>query len=131
VPVPPVRYVSSDEDSARWQQFRFRDGDIVISTRSKSGTTWMQMICARLVFGTPDVRRGGAAPARHGRLALPPGRQHRPRTAGDADRVVGATAGGGGSSGAGHAVLTPDELARYEERAAELAPGDLLGWLHR
>ena len=52
-----TRYTSSDEDSARWDGFPFRDGDIVISTRSKSGTTWMQMICALLVFGTPDLPR--------------------------------------------------------------------------
>lgn len=52
---PPLRYVSPDEDSARWDGFPFRDGDIVISTRSKSGTTWMQMICALLVFGRPDL----------------------------------------------------------------------------
>jgi hypothetical protein len=38
---------SPDEDSARWLGFPFRDGDIVISTRSKTGTTWVQMICAR------------------------------------------------------------------------------------
>jgi 8-oxo-dGTP pyrophosphatase MutT (NUDIX family) len=50
----PVRYQSPDEDSARWLGFPFRDGDIVISTRSKSGTTWMQMICALLVFQTPE-----------------------------------------------------------------------------
>jgi len=42
----PFRYRSSDEDSARWLGFPFRDGDIVISTRSKTGTTWVQMICA-------------------------------------------------------------------------------------
>ncbi|MET9022580.1 sulfotransferase domain-containing protein [Actinopolymorpha sp. NPDC004070] len=53
--VPPVRYRSPDEDSARWLDFAFRPGDIVISTRSKSGTTWMQMICALLVFHTPDL----------------------------------------------------------------------------
>src|SRR5450755_2906480 len=52
---PPVRYRSRDEDSARWRHFPFRSGDIVISTRSKSGTTWMQMICALLVFQTPDL----------------------------------------------------------------------------
>jgi hypothetical protein len=51
----PVRYTSSDEDSARWAGFSFRPGDIVISTRSKSGTTWMQTICALLVFQTPDL----------------------------------------------------------------------------
>ena len=50
-----MRYQSSDEDSARWDGFPFRHGDIVISTRSKSGTTWAQMICALLVFQTPDL----------------------------------------------------------------------------
>ena len=49
------RYVSPDEDSARWASFPFREGDIVISTRSKHGTTWMQMICALLVLRTPDL----------------------------------------------------------------------------
>ena len=52
---PPVRYTSPDEDSARWEGFPFRVGDIVISTRSKSGTTWMQMICALLVFQDPEL----------------------------------------------------------------------------
>lgn len=51
----PVRYRSPDEDSARWLRFGFRDGDIVISTRSKSGTTWAQMICALLIFQTPHL----------------------------------------------------------------------------
>jgi aryl sulfotransferase len=51
----PYRYQSVDEDSARWDGFPFRQGDVVISTRSKSGTTWMQMICALLVLQTPDL----------------------------------------------------------------------------
>ena len=55
MPDLPVRYRSADEDSARWVGFPFRPGDIVISTRSKSGTTWVQMICALLVFQTPDL----------------------------------------------------------------------------
>lgn len=50
-----MRYRSSDEDSARWDGFPFREGDIIISTRSKSGTTWMQMICALLVFRSPHL----------------------------------------------------------------------------
>ncbi|MDG4759811.1 sulfotransferase domain-containing protein [Micromonospora sp. WMMD710] len=52
---PPRRYRSEDEDSGRWIGFPFRAGDIVISTRSKSGTTWMQMICALLVRGTTEL----------------------------------------------------------------------------
>jgi aryl sulfotransferase len=51
----PVRYRSAEEDSGRWLAFPFRPGDIVISTRSKSGTTWMQMICALLIFQTADL----------------------------------------------------------------------------
>lgn len=51
----PVRYRSAEEDSGRWLAFPFRCGDIVISTRSKSGTTWMQMICALLIFQTADL----------------------------------------------------------------------------
>ncbi len=43
------------EDSGRWLGFRFRPGDIVISTRRKTGTTWMQMICALLVFQTAEL----------------------------------------------------------------------------
>jgi len=50
-----TRYRSPDEDSGRWEGFGFRPGDIVISARSKSGTTWMQTICALLVFGTADL----------------------------------------------------------------------------
>ncbi|HET9898379.1 MAG TPA: sulfotransferase domain-containing protein [Streptosporangiaceae bacterium] len=50
-----VRYRSGDEDSARWEGFTFRPGDIVISTRSKTGTTWTQMICALLIFQTPEL----------------------------------------------------------------------------
>jgi hypothetical protein len=46
-----VDYRSADDDNFRWRDFPFRDGDIVISTRSKHGTTWMQMICALLVHG--------------------------------------------------------------------------------
>jgi hypothetical protein len=44
------RYYSFGYDSFRWTRFRFRTGDIVISTPAKSGTTWMQMMCALLIF---------------------------------------------------------------------------------
>ncbi len=55
MPGMPVRYRSDDEDSARWLGFAHRPGDIVISTRSKHGTTWMQMICALLIFQTAEL----------------------------------------------------------------------------
>src|SRR5471030_2378773 len=37
-------------DSTVWNEFRFRDDDIVIGTYGKSGTTWVQQIVAQLVF---------------------------------------------------------------------------------
>ena len=49
------RYRSFVSDSARWDAFEFREGDIVISTPAKCGTTWMQMLCALLVFRTPEL----------------------------------------------------------------------------
>jgi len=37
-------------DSTIWNDFRFRDDDIIIATYGKSGTTWMQQIVAQLLF---------------------------------------------------------------------------------
>ncbi len=44
-------------DSARWDGFEFRPGDIIISTPPKCGTTWTQMICGLLIFQTPEFDR--------------------------------------------------------------------------
>ncbi len=37
-------------DSTIWNDFKFRDDDIVIATWAKSGTTWMQQIVSQLIF---------------------------------------------------------------------------------
>jgi aryl sulfotransferase len=43
-------------DSTIWNDFNFRDDDIVIATYAKSGTTWMQQIVAQLLFnGDPEM----------------------------------------------------------------------------
>lgn len=49
------RYRTWLADSSRWDGFDFRTGDIVISTPAKCGTTWMQMVCALLIFGDADL----------------------------------------------------------------------------
>ncbi len=41
--------------AARWADFPFRQSDIVISTWPKTGTTWVQTICALLIFQTPEL----------------------------------------------------------------------------
>ncbi|WP_086839514.1 sulfotransferase domain-containing protein [Amycolatopsis kentuckyensis] len=51
------RYRTVVSDSALWARFPFRAGDIVISTPPKCGTTWMQMLCALLVFDTTELPR--------------------------------------------------------------------------
>ena len=43
-------------DSTAWNDFVFRDDDIVIATYAKAGTTWTQQIVGQLVFaGAEDV----------------------------------------------------------------------------
>ena len=37
-------------NSTAWDNFKFRDGDIVIATYAKSGTTWTQQIVGQLLF---------------------------------------------------------------------------------
>lgn len=37
-------------DSTIWNDFSFRDDDIVIATYAKSGTTWLQQIVSQLIF---------------------------------------------------------------------------------
>ncbi len=38
-------------DSTVWNDFTFRDDDVVISTYAKAGTTWTQQIVGQLLFG--------------------------------------------------------------------------------
>lgn len=51
------RYRTMVSDSALWADFRFREDDIVISAPPKCGTSWMQMLCALLVFDSAEFDR--------------------------------------------------------------------------
>ena len=52
-----VRYRNLIADSARWKGIPFRADDIIINTPPKSGTTWMQTLCAMLVFDSVEFGR--------------------------------------------------------------------------
>lgn len=48
-------YRSFIMDSSRWSQFTPRDGDVIVCTAYKAGTTWTQMICALLIHQDPEL----------------------------------------------------------------------------
>jgi aryl sulfotransferase len=50
-PVKSRELHSHHFDSTIWNDFRFRDDDIIISTYAKTGTTWVQQMVAQMLFG--------------------------------------------------------------------------------
>lgn len=41
----------------RWDGFQHRDGDVIICTSYRAGTTWIQRICSLLIFQSVDLPR--------------------------------------------------------------------------
>jgi hypothetical protein len=53
---PPLRrYRGHFADSERWQRFATRADDVIITTPSKCGTTWMQTIVGMLLLGRVEL----------------------------------------------------------------------------
>jgi aryl sulfotransferase len=76
---------SNHFDSTVWNDFRFRDGDVVIATYGKAGTTWTQQIVGQILFnGSEDVSVNQTSlwldlrvPPKEVKLALYEGQTHR------------------------------------------------------
>jgi aryl sulfotransferase len=43
-------------DCTIWNDFQFRDDDIIIGTYAKSGTTWVQQIVSQVIFEPAHAR---------------------------------------------------------------------------
>lgn len=55
-PVKARELHSHHFDSTIWNDFRFRDDDIIIATYAKAGTSWTQQMIAQMMFGgDPDL----------------------------------------------------------------------------
>lgn len=54
-PVKTRELHSHHFDSTVWNDFTFRDDDIIIGTYGKSGTTWLQQIVSQLLFADADT----------------------------------------------------------------------------
>ena len=56
ISTPKKEVRSWTTDSRRWARYTPREGDIVIATAPKCGTTWTQQIASLLVFQSPEPR---------------------------------------------------------------------------
>lgn len=54
LPVKACEVQNHHFDSTKWNDFEYRDDDIVVSTAYKSGTTWCQNIIIQLLFQGKD-----------------------------------------------------------------------------
>jgi len=62
-PIKTREFHNHHFDSTIWNDFAFRDDDIVIATYGKSGTTWMQQIVGQLIFnGDAEVNVAELSP---------------------------------------------------------------------
>ena len=50
-------YAGSMTVPSRWEHYHPRNGDVIVATPAKAGTTWTQAIVAMLLHQTTDLPR--------------------------------------------------------------------------
>jgi aryl sulfotransferase len=135
-------------DSTIWNDFEFRDGDIVIATYAKSGTTWVQQIVSQLLFGGREGLEVGQIRRIAAFLGIPVDESkwdailehcrfdYMKRHAAKSVPLGGAFWDGGaqvfihqGQNGRWRDRLAPAESRAYEERARKELGEDCARWL--
>jgi aryl sulfotransferase len=58
-------------DSTRWNDFKFRDGDVFIDSLPKAGTNWLKQIAVQLIYDGAGDRLGTIIAARLEMVAVP------------------------------------------------------------
>ncbi|MBL4621424.1 MAG: sulfotransferase domain-containing protein, partial [Immundisolibacteraceae bacterium] len=62
-PIKTREFHNHHFDSTVWNDFEFRDDDVIIATYAKAGTTWMQQIVGQLIFGgDPTLEAANLSP---------------------------------------------------------------------
>ena len=62
-PIKSCEFHNHHFDSTVWNDFVFRDGDVIVGTYGKSGTTWTQQMVAQMLLGpNPDLAVGEISP---------------------------------------------------------------------
>jgi aryl sulfotransferase len=129
-------------DSTIWNDFRFRDDDIVIATYAKSGTTWMQQIVGQLMLG-PDPELPVAdlsprldlrVPPKHVKLPVVEAQTHRRfiKTHLPLDALVfspQAKFTNKGVNGRWAETFAPEDVTEYESRAVQELGPECARWI--
>lgn len=71
-PIQTREFHNHHSDSTKWNDFPFRDDDIIVATAYKSGTTWTQNIIMQLIYQNKEMPADTASIAPWLDLRIPP-----------------------------------------------------------
>lgn len=135
---PEIRHAYEHHHLAasRWHNFEVRDGDVIVSTSYKAGTTWMQTILGNIIFhetgmpGTINELSPWLAVVDACRFETV--KKNPEKVTGDMSigfKGGAATFINKGTNGRWKDVLTEAELQMYRDAMARILEPDCATWL--